>query len=110
MTKTEMLMQERDDLRTKISSAHESGGSSEREASDLKMMEQELIALEQRIGRADTAKSESSGSTKPASKTEKREQKLDDALRDSFPGSDPVSTIEPAPTPPQDKAAKAAKR
>lgn len=109
MTKTEMLMQERDDLQAKIASARESRGSSEREASDLKMMEQELLALEQRIGRTDTAKPESSGSSKLASKTEKMEKKLDDALRDSFPGSDPVSTIEPAPSPPQDKA-KAANR
>lgn len=110
MTKTEMLMQERDDLQAKITSARESEGYSEREASDLKMMEQELLALEQRIGRTDTAKSESTATSKPAaSKTEKMEKKLDDALRDSFPGSDPVSSIEPAPTPPQDKAASPAK-
>jgi hypothetical protein len=109
MTKIEMLMQERDDLQAKITSARESPGNSERAVSDLKMMEQELIALEQRIGRANT-ESESTGTGKPASKTEKMEKKLDDALRDSFPGSDPVSTIEPAPSPPQDKAAKAANR
>ena len=106
MTKIEMLMQERDDLQAKITSARESRGSSEREASDLKMMEQELLALEQRIGRSDTVKSKNTG--EPTSKTEQMEEKLDDALRDSFPGSDPVSTIEPAPAPPQGKAAKAA--
>ena len=49
MTKTEMLMQERDDLQVKIASAREATGPSDRETSDLKMMEQELLALEQRI-------------------------------------------------------------
>ena len=38
MTKTELLMQERDDLQAKIASAREAKTESERETSDLKMM------------------------------------------------------------------------
>lgn len=95
MTKTEQLMQERDDLKAKIASAKKSGSASERETSDLKMMEQELLALEQRIGRQETAKVTAirpSGSI-----TEKMDRKLDAALKDSFPGSDPVSFLEAKP-------------
>ncbi len=108
MTKTEQLMQERDDLQAKIASARDAKGASEREKSDLKMMEQELLALEQRIGRADTAKVEPDRD-KPASLTEKMEKKLDAALKDSFPGSDPVSFIEATPVQPGDEALTAVK-
>jgi len=94
MTRTEQLMQERDDLKTKIASANASSGMSDREASDLKMMEQELLALEQRIAREDSGKS---AKDKPRSGNDKIDSKLDAALKDSFPGSDPVSSIEPAP-------------
>ena len=34
------------------------------------------------------------------SDVKQREEKLDDALKDSFPASDPVSFIEPAPKEP----------
>jgi len=96
MTRTEQLMQERDDLKAKIASANASSGMSEREASDLKMMEQELLALEQRIGREESSPS---GKSKARSSSDK-DSKLDAALEDSFPGSDPVSSIEPAPRKP----------
>lgn len=96
MTKTEQLMQERDDLKTKIASANKSGDMSDREASDLKIMEQELLALEQRIAREESGKY-TSAKNKPRSATDKMDSKLDAALKDSFPGSDPVSSIEPAP-------------
>jgi|GEM_PF-721987 len=103
MTKTELLMQERDDLQVKIASAREATATSERETSDLKMMEQELLALEQRIGRAGSEKEAGSSSAKAASPTEKLDKKLDAALKDSFPGSDPVSFLEAAPAPPDDE-------
>lgn len=95
MTRTEQLMQERDDLKTKIASAKDSGGTSDREASDLKMMEQELIALEHRIAREESGKASPKG--KPSSLAETMDRKLDAALKDSFPGSDPVSFIEATP-------------
>jgi hypothetical protein len=95
MTKTEQLMQERDDLKAKIASAGKSGRTSAREASDLKMMEQELLALEQRIGRHETA--DGPVSHPAGSLDEKMDRKLDAALEDSFPGSDPVSFLEAKP-------------
>ncbi len=103
MTKTEQLMQERDDLKAKIGSAVKADVASERETSDLKMMEQELMALEQRIAREETGKTEDFGG-KPGSLTEKLDKKLDAALKDSFPGSDPVSFIEATPVKQGDEA------
>ena len=102
MTKTEQLMQERDDLKAKIASANEAAGSSMRETSDLKMMEQELLALEQRIAREETGSKSSSGS-KARSPSDHLDKKLDAALKDSFPGSDPVSFIEATPVKPGDE-------
>ncbi|KAF0099817.1 MAG: hypothetical protein FD144_3612 [Rhodospirillaceae bacterium] len=102
MTKTEQLMQERDDLKAKLANAPKAAAS-EREASDRKMMEQELLALEQRIGREETARSDAAG-RKPGSLTEVVDRKLDAALKDSFPGSDPVSFIEATPVKPGDES------
>jgi hypothetical protein len=96
MTETEQLMQERDDLKAKIASAGKSGNASEREKSDLKMMEQELLALERRIGREDSQKKEEPR-RHSASLADKMDRKLDGALKDTFPGSDPVSFIEAPP-------------
>lgn len=112
MTKTEQLMQERDDLKAKLANAGKAADASEREVSDRKMMEQELMALEQRMAREDTGKSDAAGE-KPGSLTEKMDRKLDAALKDSFPGSDPVSFIVAAPIKQDDESlteAKAAKR
>ena len=96
MTKTEQLMQERDDLKAKIASAGKSGTASDRETSDLKMMKQELLALEQRIAREATGENRTSPG-RSGSLTERLDKKLDAALKDSFPGSDPVSFIEATP-------------
>jgi len=109
MTRTEELMQERDDLKSKLANV---AGASERETSDRKMMKQELQALEQRIAREETGKS-NSVAKKPGSLTEKMDRKLDAALKDSFPGSDPVSFIVAAPIKQGDEqptAVKAGKR
>jgi len=104
MTKTEQLMQERDDLQAKIDSAREATGPSERETSDLRMMEQELMALEQRIARPEPETKTVSHGDKSKSPTEKMDKKLDAALKDSFPGSDPVSFLEAAPMAPSDES------
>ncbi|MFN4018058.1 MAG: hypothetical protein ACK4JB_22155 [Reyranella sp.] len=96
MTRTEQLMQERDDLKAKIASAANAETASERDAADLKMMQQELLALEQRIAREETASSKASHAGS-ASLTEKMDRKLDAALEETFPGSDPVSFLEAKP-------------
>lgn len=98
MTKTEQLMQERDDLQSKIASARSTESTGNREASDLKMMEQELLALEQRIARAESKPH--GAKDRPRSLDDTLDRKLDAALVDSFPGSDPVSFIEAAPAKP----------
>jgi hypothetical protein len=49
---------------------------------------------------------------KPNPRNAKHEidKKLDEALKDSFPASDPVALIQPAPKRPQDKPAVKARR
>ena len=68
----------------------------ERDKSDLKMIEQDLQAHRQKMAR----KARSGGkpeSAAPASLEKQVERKLDKALEDSFPGSDPVSFIGATP-------------
>lgn len=46
------------------------------------------------------AKSKRAGKSKKDREQKKRDQALDEALEESFPGSDPVSLTQPAPTQP----------
>jgi hypothetical protein len=80
-----------DDLKDKLQDAKRAAhmpGASAREKADLKLMEQE-VAAEKLKAKRPAKKNESSASNVDA--------KLDKALKDTFPGSDPVSLIEPAP-------------
>jgi len=43
-------------------------------------------------------------------KRREEEAELDKALKDSFPASDPISTIQPTPSPEEDEKPKARKR
>jgi hypothetical protein len=102
MTRTERLKSECDDLRAKIESARracEKPEASERERSDLQMMEQELIALEQKMAHTD----DGARPEPPKSLAAKVDKDLDAALEQSFPGSDPVSFVEAAPVKPADR-------
>ena len=79
-----------DDMKEKLQDAKRAAhkpGASAREKADLKLMEQE-VAAERLKAKRPTKKED-----KPASEDEK----LDKALRDSFPGSDPVSFVQAAP-------------
>ncbi|UYN97173.1 MAG: hypothetical protein KIT25_09670 [Enhydrobacter sp.] len=83
------------DLELKLAGARRAAAApdaSEREVSDLKLIEQEYLAAQQKARHA-------SPERKPAPDTlkEKVDRKLDAALKDSFPGSDPVSFVEAAP-------------
>ena len=85
------------DLNHKLQNAKdaaETHDSSKREKADLKLLQQEVTAEKLKAGR-------------PAPKTPKAEStidaKLDKALKDSFPGSDPVSFVEAAPIKPHDR-------
>lgn len=87
--------------------AAEAPGASDRDKADLKLMEQDLQAARQKSQRTDETKrnegatptSTSTGASTGAAKSSKTmERKLDAALEDSFPGSDPVSFVQAAPS------------
>ncbi|MFZ5622890.1 MAG: hypothetical protein ACOY71_00495 [Gemmatimonadota bacterium] len=95
MTAKDRVRQELEDKALKVQNAREAAAApdaSERERADLKLMEQELLAERQKAKRG-----EHSAKAKDAPDTE--DKKLDAALKDSFPGSDPVSFLEAAPKP-----------
>ena len=85
------------DLNDKLQNAKEavrSGDASAREKADLKLLEQEVAAEKLKAKRpAQKQKAES-----------EVDAKLDKALKDSFPGSDPVSFVEAAPIKKHDRA------
>ena len=85
------------DLNDKLQNAKQAektGDSSERDKADLKLLEQQVAAEKLKAKR-------------PASQKQKAESEVDDkldkALKDSFPGSDPVSFVEAAPIKPADR-------
>ena len=100
MTETERLLSEIRDLERKVAAAGRSEGArntSDRRRSDLQMLEQQLLALKQRLDHAPRATRSSPSGESPA---EMMERKLDSALSDSFPGSDAVSFLQPTPNKP----------
>ena len=78
------------DLNHKLQNAKEAakrGDAGDREKADLKLLEQEVAAEKLKAKRPE-----------PKQKAESDvEEKLDKALKDSFPSSDPVSFVEAAP-------------
>jgi len=79
-----------DDLKDKLQDAKRAThmpDASEREKADLKLLEQQVVGEKLKAKRP--AKKKQAESTVDA--------KLDKALKDSFPGSDPVSFVEAAP-------------
>ena len=88
---------ELNDLQHKVQNAKDTATepeASDREKADLKLLEQEAAAQKLKAKH-------------PTPKTPKTESeidaKLDKALSDSFPGSDPVSFVEAAPIKPHDR-------
>lgn len=78
---------------------------SERDAADLKILEQEVQAQRLQVKREAGKDSEAATVTaKPGEPAEKvLDRKLDAALKESFPGSDPVSFVQAAPVKPEDE-------
>jgi hypothetical protein len=108
MSEQDRLQKELDDAALKLSSARRAAAApaaTERDKSDLKLIEQEFLALRQkaRRGPAD-GKSQEHPQGHPTNLTEKMDKKLDSALKDSFPGSDPVSFIEATPVKEHDRS------
>ena len=88
------------DLKDKLQNAKEvvrSDAAGEREKADLKLLEQEVAAQKMKAKHPPKP---------PAHKKSESEvdKKLDKALKDSFPGSDPVSFVEAAPIKKHDRA------
>jgi hypothetical protein len=85
------------DLNDKLQNAKEAakaGDAGKREKADLKLLEQEVAAEKLKAKRPEPKK--------PTAESEV-DAKLDKALKDSFPGSDPVSFVEAAPIKPGDR-------
>ena len=85
-----------DDLKGKLQDAKRAAhmpDASAREKADAKLLEQEVTAEKLKAGRP--AKKEPSATDQDA--------KLDKALKDSFPGSDPVSFVQAAPARKRDR-------
>ena len=84
------------DLNDKLQNAKEAAKADEagkREKADLKLLEQEVAAEKMKAKRP-----------RQKQKAESEiDAKLDKALKDSFPGSDPVSFVEAAPIKPEDR-------
>jgi hypothetical protein len=100
MTETERLLTEIRDLERKVADTGRPEGarnSSDRRRSDLQMLEQQLLALRQRLDHTPHGRGSSPVGEPP---TDRMERKLDSALSDSFPGSDAVSFLQPAPNKP----------
>ena len=86
------------DLKDKLQNAKETakgGGAGDREKADLKLLEQEVTAEKLKAKRPAPAKEKAESEV---------DAKLDKALKDSFPGSDPVSFVQTAPIKKQDRA------
>jgi len=84
------------DLKAKVKNAKETaegGASGAREEADLKLLEQDAVAEKMKAKRPPA----------PQKKAESVDAKLDKALKDSFPGSDPVSFVEAAPIKKEDR-------
>lgn len=98
-SKAQRVKQELDEVKEKVRSARDAAladTAGAREKADLKLLEQEAAA--KKLVAADIEKGRN------ASKADGVEGKLDKALKDSFPASDPVSFVEAAPIKQEDRA------
>lgn len=78
----------------------DSPDASDRDKADLKLIEQEHLAeklKQKRSSDSDTAAHVPAGNRPATAVARELDKKLDSALEDSFPGSDPVSFVEASP-------------
>jgi hypothetical protein len=110
MSAIDVLKKELEDIELKLSSARkaaEAPDAGEREKSDLKLIEQECLAMQQKVRRAEETGTRHDD--KPADTKKKLDRQLDDALKGTFPGSDPVAVAQPAPIHEEDRELPAVK-
>jgi hypothetical protein len=95
VSKKEQSVSELNDKAAKLRSAQvvaDAPGATDKDKADLKLAEQDVIAEKLRVRRTNER------ATSPTEKAKSKvDAKLDEALEDSFPGSDPVSFLEAAP-------------
>jgi hypothetical protein len=105
----EPMQQEFEDIELKLRSAREAAGRANATAknkADLKLIEQEYLAAQQKERRQSTA----GDARRPRLDGKKAlDKKLDEALEGTFPGSDPVSFVEAAPVKEGDRSLPAVK-
>jgi hypothetical protein len=100
----EPRQQELEDIELKLHSAREAaarGEATEKDKADLKLIEQEYLAVQQKERR------QSSAGDASRSRLDSRkalDKQLDEALEGTFPGSDPVSFVEAAPVKERDRS------
>lgn len=108
MAASDPLEQEAQDIELKLRSAREAAGragATEKDRADLKLIEQEYLAAQRkRRHRASEEAAPPQAEGKNA-----LDRKLDEALKSSFPGSDPVSFVEAAPVKEEDRSLPAVK-
>ena len=111
MSAIDVLKKELEDIELKLSSARKAAqarDAGEREKSDLKLIEQECMAMQQKIRRAEETGDKHED--QPVGGKKKLDQQLDDALKGTFPGSDPVAVAQPAPIHEKDRELPAVKQ
>jgi len=102
MDAVDPVVKELEDLEEKLRSARKAAVASEateKDHADLKLIEQEHLAAQLRMRRPEGNKT----STPLSDLKKKQDRKLDEALKDSFPSSDPVSFVQAAPIKQEDR-------
>jgi hypothetical protein len=105
MPARDAMQKELEDVELKLRNAREAAAApqaTERDKSDLRLIEQEHVAARQKVRRALEGGSSKKGH--PADAKGKLDMKLDEALDGTFPGSDPIAFVEAAPLKEEDRS------
>lgn len=105
MSAIDTMRKELEDIELKPRSAREAAsaaGATEKDKADLKLIEQEYLAARQNAKHARSNAGKPQG--QPSDPKAELDRKLDAALKDTFPSSDPVAIAEPTAVKKQDRA------
>jgi hypothetical protein len=105
MSAIDQRQKELEDIELKLRNAREAAAApsaSEREKSDLRLIEQEYVAAQRKA--RDAHEGAEKPREQPSDNKKKLDKKLDSALKDTFPSSDPVAVAEPSPVQDRDRA------
>lgn len=107
MSAIDAMQKELEDIELKLTSARAAAAApdaSEKDKADLKLIEQAYLAAQAKARRAETGSASAGKADHAADPKKKLDRKLDEALKASFPGSDPVSFVEAAPVKEHDRS------